>query len=156
MRRDATTLGKYHHNVGIKKSTEEKKFVLDLKREFYSFDILPMPKPRMTQKDKWAKRDVVVQYFGFKDILRIQAKKMGFSIDNTIESVFFVPMPSSWSKKKKELMNGMPCKVRPDVDNLVKAFMDSLGNNNGQDDNVIWKDNSEKRWAYHGSILIYK
>ncbi|HHE6457291.1 TPA: RusA family crossover junction endodeoxyribonuclease, partial [Proteus mirabilis] len=31
------------------------------------FNIEPVPKPRMTQADKWKKRPPVLKYFAFKD-----------------------------------------------------------------------------------------
>jgi len=35
------------------------------------YNINPVPKPRMTQSDKWKKRPPVLRYFAFKDECRI-------------------------------------------------------------------------------------
>ena len=55
-------------------------------------------------------------------------------------------------KKKKEQMNGLPHKQKPDTDNLVKSVKDSLL----KDDSVVWWEKAEKRWAYKGSIIIFE
>lgn len=39
---------------------------------------------------------------------------------------FFVPMASSWSKKKKNMMEFTVCQQRPDASNFFKALEDSL------------------------------
>ena len=40
---------------------------------------------------------------------------------------------------------------RPDLDNLVKAFMDALS----VEDGYVWKITAEKRYSFNGSILVY-
>lgn len=62
------------------------------------YTITPVPKPRMTQSDRWRKRKCVLKYFAFKDKVRelnIIIPESGSRI------VFILPMPDSWSKKKK-------------------------------------------------------
>lgn len=39
---------------------------------------------------------------------------------------FYIPVPKSWSKKKKKLHHGMLHQSTPDIDNLVKATFDSI------------------------------
>lgn len=39
---------------------------------------------------------------------------------------FFIPCPVSWSKKKKKLHHGQYHQVHCDLDNYLKAFIDSL------------------------------
>jgi len=39
---------------------------------------------------------------------------------------FFVGMPKSWSKKKKLAKNGKFCDNNADIDNYIKAILDSL------------------------------
>jgi Holliday junction resolvase RusA-like endonuclease len=60
-------------------------------------------------------------------------------------------MPATWSEKKKAQMNKQPVKTRPDLDNYVKAFMDSMSSEDG----FVWKINAEKRYAYRGSVIVY-
>jgi len=82
----------------------------------------------MTQKDKWAQRPATSKYWAYKDLMRLEANKMGLEyVPGRIESlIFHVKMPKSWSKKKKEAMNGRPHEQTPDLDNLLKGFMDAL------------------------------
>ena len=35
--------------------------------ETYQFNVNPVAKPRMTQRDKWKKRPVVDKYYAYKD-----------------------------------------------------------------------------------------
>ena len=77
---------------------------------------------------------------------------MNFELKNHLDILFLIPMPTTWSKKKKEQMNGLPHKQKPDTDNLVKSVKDSLL----KDDSVVWWEKAEKRWAYKGSIIIFE
>lgn len=109
----------------------------------------PMGKPRMTQRDRWAKRSVVVRYFAYCDSLR--AALPGFVVPDRLGLEFSIPMPKSWSAKKRVLLKGKPHKQRPDIDNLAKAFMDALAD----DDSYIYSLKAEKYWDESGSIKVY-
>jgi Holliday junction resolvase RusA-like endonuclease len=62
-------------------------------------------------------------------------------------------MPKSWSNKKKKEMDGQPHRVKPDLDNIVKAFKDSLC----EDDSFIHTyQNVRKIWGEKGCILIHR
>ena len=127
----------FRSNRGGRLELKEERYALDHSREFYLFDILPMGAVRMTKSDKWKtnpnhpdpkkrQRKPVQAYFQFKNTLVAQALQMGFKLDSYLDSVYFIPMPNSWSNKKKEKMNGMPCKSKPDTDNITKAIKDAL------------------------------
>jgi len=157
------SLGRYIFNDGESNEVDSSKYVLNKKRRFYVFDVVPMGKPRMTQSDKWKtnpehpdpkkrKRDVIHKYHLWQNEIRSQAEKMGFKIGKTLDAVFFVPMPESWKKGKKERMLGMPCEEKPDVDNIVKALADTFS----KEDKSLWWFKAEKRWAYYGSIIIFQ
>ena len=160
--RQKSSLGIFHHNVGRRNVLQEKRYELDLSREFYAFDVIPMGAPRMTQSDKWKtnpnhpdpnkrQRARVTQYFQFKNSLIWQGKQMGFVFPPFVDCVFIVPMPASWSEKKKSQMNGMPCKTKPDTDNMVKGIKDTFM----QDDSHVWYEIAQKYWGYKGSIIIF-
>jgi Holliday junction resolvase RusA-like endonuclease len=131
---------------------EIKAFELDHSKRIYVFDIIPMGAVRQTQADKWKNRPEVVRYRNFKNTLQDQAKQMNFICGETINMIFCVPMPISWSEKKRNENNKMPCKTRPDIDNYVKGFMDALL----IEDGFVWKITAEKRYAFQGSIIVYK
>jgi Holliday junction resolvase RusA-like endonuclease len=158
------SFGSCHINDGIVvEYNEELPYDIDNKRKFYLFDIVPVSAPRMTQSDRWKtnpehpdinkrQRPAVTRYFAYKKLLLIQAKQMNYEIKAVIDLLFIIPMPNSWSKKKKERMNGLPCKVKPDTDNLTKAVKDTFCKN----DSHIWKETAEKRWGYKGSLIIFE
>lgn len=113
------------------------------------YDISPVPKPRMTQRDKWEKRPCVMRYRAFKDECRLCGVRVP---EGGARVRFSIPMPKSWSKKKKSEMAGLPHQVRPDVDNLLKALLDAVYG----DDSVVWDIRVTKIWGYHGRIEITK
>ena len=114
------------------------------------YQITPCPKPRMTQRDKWAKRPCVVKYFAFCDEVRDKIKEPIVSQNGTLHVIFYIPMPPSWSKRKKEELDTMPHKQKPDTDNLVKALLDAAF----KDDSHVWRLVVEKRWSRTGAIEI--
>lgn len=87
--------------------------------------IEPMGAPRMTQRDKWAKRPVVVAYHAYADRLRAAC---GGRPENpaTVSWRAFFTMPASWSKAKKKAHAGQPHRAKPDRDNIDKGVLDSL------------------------------
>lgn len=109
--------------------------------------IIPMGKPRMTRRDKWKKRPCVVAYHAFKD----QCRAQDMIIPVPCKITFNMPMPSSWSQKKKAQMDGQPHLQKPDIDNLVKAVLDAVL----EEDSHVWSISAEKRWSYMPSIVIY-
>jgi len=111
--------------------------------------ITPIGKPRMTQRDKWAKRPCVVDYYRFKDALRL-AVQLPDDIDNLSWTAYF-PMPRSWSKKKKAEMDGKLHRQRPDRDNVDKAILDALLS----EDSGIARGYTEKRWAYEPRLVLW-
>jgi len=110
------------------------------------YNITPCPAPRMTKSDKWKQRPRVMRYFAFRDHVKV----LRIHIPEYCLIRFWVPMPASWSAKKKALHVGKPHLVKPDVDNLSKALFDSVY----QSDAHIWKLNAEKVWSYEGAIEI--
>ena len=113
------------------------------------YDIVPVAKPRMTQRDKWAKRPAVLKYRAFSDECRLKMK--GVNLDGA-RVVFHVPMPKSWSKKQRVRMNTRPHRSRPDLDNFMKALGDSLHS----EDSHIADVCLAKRWAVSGAIEIHQ
>lgn len=113
------------------------------------YDIPPFPKPAGALRDRWGtnKRPVVARYHAWRDEFRL---KVGHLEGDQIELIFHVPMPKSWSKKKRYEKDGTPHQQRPDVDNYVKAVLDALF----EDDSHVWKISAEKRWASEGSIWL--
>lgn len=113
------------------------------------FNITPLAKPRMVKSDAWKQRPTVLRYWAFKDQLTLLANKAGYVVpDSAIHLIFIIPMPKSWSKKKREKMNYEPHQQKPDVDNLIKAFLDCLC----KDDSYVWDIRGTKYWGEKGKI----
>ena len=122
------------------------------------YQITPVPKPRMTRQDKWATpppkyrgkewpRCCVQRYWNFVDLVavnNIDLPEIGATV------IFILPMPESWSKAKKERMNGRFHQQKPDLSNLQKAIEDAIY----KDDSAIADIHTTKRWGYEGQIII--
>ena len=111
------------------------------------FKIIPVAKPRQVASDRWKKRPCVLRYRAFADEMRLQAD--GWELPDCFHVRFIIPMPSSWSKKKKLQKGATPHQQRPDLDNFIKSF-DCLR----EEDSSIWKISAEKVWGEEGMILI--
>jgi len=112
------------------------------------FNITPTPKPRQTRADKWKKRPCVLRYRAFADEVRLRIPRWLDLNSKTV--VFYIPMPKSWSEKKKNKMLHKPHETRPDIDNLAKALFDALYS----DDSHIHNIRLIKVWADKGAIKI--
>ena len=111
------------------------------------YPITPVPKPRQTQSDKWKQRPSVMRYRAFADEVRLRRVKLP---EESARVVFHIPMPKSWSKKKKDFHNHRPHLQKPDVDNLFKALADAIYS----DDSHIWDVRITKLWSETGMIEI--
>ena len=162
-KRVKNSFGRCHFNDGKPNTIDIEKYQMDMTRRFYLFDIIPMGAPRLSQSDKWKtnhnhldpnkrQRGCVTEYFAFKNKLILQAYQLNFELGKIFDALYLIPMPNSWSEKKKAKMNGFPCEVKPDTDNITKAIKDTLRKN----DSDIWFEKAEKRWAYNGSIIMFQ
>ncbi|WP_079964570.1 RusA family crossover junction endodeoxyribonuclease [Salmonella enterica] len=109
--------------------------------------IPPMGKPRMTRADKWKTRPAVMRYRAFCDEVRLNKIVMPEAGSHI---TFILPMPKSWSQKKRTIMKGQAHQQKPDADNMIKALMDALF----ADDAHIWDFRVTKVWGETGQILI--
>ena len=117
------------------------------------FDVTPVAKPRMSQRDQWNERPVVNKYFAFRDqIPYLSRLKCIQSIPVAIGSIIFnIPMPGSWSKNKRVEMNGRPHQQTPDLDNYLKGFLDAVCS---EDRHIHCIGKLRKVWAEAGNIEI--
>ncbi len=102
----------------------------------------------MTQRDRWAKRPAVLRYWAFVEQIRLANVKLP---ECGAEVTFFIPMPRTWIKKKKELHYGTPHQQRPDLSNLIKALEDSIY---GEDSHIWHYADLRKVWSDIGAIKI--
>ena len=110
------------------------------------YPITPIPYPKITYKSRFSPR--AKRYWAWCDHIR----NLGVNLPNSGAYItFLIPMPKSWSKKKKEAMNMTPHQQTPDIKNLLWAIEDALR----KDDKNIWHYSGlEKTWSYEGAIEI--
>lgn len=113
----------------------------------------PIAKPRMTQRDRWAKRPCVVRYRQYCDRLREDCELEGWTLPDSVAMTFVIEMPGSWSQKKKREMCGHPHRhtKRNDIDNLIKGVLDAL---RPDDDSGVWRVSAAKRWGKCGIVIL--
>lgn len=111
----------------------------------------PVPKPRMTKRDRWKKRPIVERYYEFRDEVKSILRKTGFEPSDALHLTFRVPMPKSWSKKKREKMLGKFHKQRPDIDNYIKGFLDAAF----KEDSGVCEVHALKVWSEKPGITVY-
>jgi len=88
-----------------------------------------------------------MRYRAFAD----EVRAAGITIpESCFHIIFILPMPDSWSKKKKEAMNGKPHQRKPDKDNLEKSLLDAVF----KEDSRIWDGRVSKIWGEEGRIII--
>ena len=109
--------------------------------------VTPMAKPRMTRADKWKQRDCVLRYRAYKDELRLRNVQVP---EGGVRITFTIPMPASWSKKKRAEMTGRAHQQRPDIDNLHKGLLDAVL----KEDCRVWCHWIRKVWGESGGITI--
>lgn len=61
---------------------------------------------------------------------------------------FYMPMPKSWSRKKKESMIEEFCTTKPDLDNLIKTYCDAMNGVVFEDDKQIVMVTAFKVYSY--------
>jgi Holliday junction resolvase RusA-like endonuclease len=117
------------------------------------YPIIPVPKPRMTMGDRRRKNKIlrppVKRYWDFCDQCKLEKVELPYFGAHV---TFILPMPESWSEKKKKQFNGKPhqLKRKNDWDNLGKALSDAIYG----EDSMIWDIHITKRWGKEGKIII--
>lgn len=111
--------------------------------KYYHIDIVPMGAVRMTRKGKY-KDEAAQRYLSYKQAIQWQIavqNKEETIFENPVEVdvVFYMPIPKSWSKPKRERHAFKPHKTKPDIDNVLKGLFDALNGLIWKDDNLVAK-----------------
>ena len=117
----------------------------------YVFNVDPVGAVRMVRSDKWKRRPAVMRYWYYRDCLRAEASRLKFEPVNDMEFKFYLPMPASWSGKKKDRMINKRHEQKPDFDNLVKGFFDALMD---EDCKISGVSGIYKFWGKTGKIEV--
>jgi len=117
------------------------------------FDINPCPasRPRVTRWSTYYPK----KYTQFKKDMIALTSELDITPSESLLSVdigFYIGMPKSWSKKKKESKHGQYCDNNADVDNYLKAILDSLNEVVYVDDRQIVEISAKKIYSYKPCI----
>lgn len=120
-----------------------------------ALDINPLPLPRMTRKDSFDPKPIVISYREYAGELRRAFKERGVTELPYSFCLFFVrSMPQSWSQKRKKKSAGTVHQSRPDLDNLVKGVLDALCGSKEKDDSRVAILLAAKFWGYKPNIFF--
>lgn len=72
----------------------------------------------------------------------------------TLHAIFYMPIPNSWSGKRKLAVELKPHTKKPDVSNLLKMLEDRANGILYPDDSYIYKATCEKVYSKHVGIFI--
>ena len=94
---------------------------------------------------------MVLRWRAWADEIRLACQYEEFIPGNELIMEFYIPMPKSWSKKKRAEFVGEPhTQNRLDLDNLCKAVMDALI----KDDGCVHYLKAKKIWSEEGMIKL--
>lgn len=108
----------------------------------------------------WAPTESWKKYCAFKDAIAalVADKVWPLTLLPGDHVVFHMPMPQSWSQKKKLAHDGEPHEAKPDLDNLIGGFFDAMfpGQSKGGkgDQHMHTLGSMKKVWAWEGAIEI--
>lgn len=114
--------------------------------------ICPMGAVRQNRSDAWRKRPAVLRYRAYKDAIRASYRSSVNRIIDPVgvDIVAWLPMPASWSEKKRREMDGKYHRQKPDKDNIEKGVLDALFT----DDSGIATGTTSKYWCVAGQERI--
>jgi Holliday junction resolvase RusA-like endonuclease len=114
---------------------------------------VPVAKPRMTRRDRWAKRAAVMRYRAFADRVRAASAAAPAHPEKVLSLVviaYFAP-PKSMEKEQRAGLIDQLHRVKPDASNILKGVEDILW---PRGDSAIADSRCVKRWWYEPSLEI--
>lgn len=116
--------------------------------------IAPMGAVRMTRKGKFTDKHALA-YLSYKDEIGYKLREMYPEPTKSpvaVKMTFWMPIPTSGSKRQRQGMIGCHHQKRPDIDNLIKGFFDAANMIAWQDDNLVVECTARKRYAEQPGI----
>lgn len=118
------------------------------------FNINPVPasRPRVSRWSTYYPK----KYTKFKKDMEALTSELETTPSEKLVSVeleFGIMIPKSWSKKKKEELNNTYCSNNSDIDNYIKAILDSLNGIVYIDDKQVVELFAKKIYSEEGYIL---
>lgn len=111
-----------------------------------------MAKPRMTRRDRWAKRPIVKRWNSYKDFIRLSAP-FNFRMPLSEYWLIFTFEPVARALKVAiENTGSAPHMFKPDKDNLEKGILDIFLPDN---DSYVFDGRVSKLWGAKASIELW-
>ena len=119
-----------------------------------TFKINPVPasRPRVSRWSTYYPK----MYTKFKKDMEALTSELETTPSEKLVSVeleFGIMIPKSWSKKKKQELNNTYCSNNSDIDNYIKAILDSLNGIVYIDDKQVVELFAKKIYSEEGYIL---
>ena len=117
------------------------------------FKINPVPasRPRVSRWSTYYPK----KYTKFKKEMEALTSELETTLSEkpvSVELEFGIMMPKSWSKKKREELNNTYCSNNSDIDNYIKAILDSLNGVVYVDDKQVVELFAKKIYSEEGYI----
>ena len=117
------------------------------------FDINPVPasRPRVSHWSTYYPK----KYTKFKKEMEALTSELETTLSEkpvSVELEFGIMMPKSWSKKKRKELNNTYCSNNSDIDNYIKAILDSLNGVVYVDDKQVVELFAKKIYSEEGYI----
>ncbi|MCM3141695.1 RusA family crossover junction endodeoxyribonuclease [Brevibacillus sp. MER 51] len=125
----------------------------------FIFNVSPMGAVRTTQRQKWVDPRAK-KYYAYKQEIAGSAASQSTVGQPTpsplaLKMVFVMPIPESWSKKKRWDALNKAHMTKPDLDNLIKGCTDALNGVVWQDDKQIIAVEATKVYGFEPRIELY-
>lgn len=125
----------------------------------FLFNVSPMGAVRTTQRQKWVDPSAK-RYNAYKQAIAGSAASQSIVGQPTpaplaLKMVFVMPIPESWSKKKRWDALNKAHMTKPDLDNLIKGCTDALNGVVWQDDKQIVSVEATKVYGFEPRIELY-
>ena len=117
------------------------------------FNINPVPasRPRVSRWSTYYPK----KYTKFKKEMEALTSELETTLSKkpvSVELEFGIMMPKSWSKKKRKELNNTYCSNNSDIDNYIKAILDSLNGVVYVDDKQVVELFAKKIYSEEGYI----
>ena len=105
---------------------------------------------RTTQRGKYTD-ERYKKYSRYKTALMLFLRSHGIrECPERFKIEFVMPFPDSYTQKQRKELTSKPHRYKPDIDNLVKGFMDCFG----KDDSGVYEIHARKLWGIDGKIIL--
>ena len=115
---------------------------------------IPLKRPRKSGNKFYDSQVKLKEDFIWKAKSQIPSSFCPFISPLELYLEFYMPIPSSWSKKKQLKVSGNSHSKKPDLSNLIKFVEDALNKVIWEDDSYISKIHAKKMYSPEPKTVI--